>query len=508
MVLAKFPNFRETANVNNVKSVILSCYFNFMVYVPNPIKFGTDGWRGVIAADFTFERVAMLAPIAAQVLEDNYGETAANRLIVVGYDRRFMAEDFACLTAEAIQTAGFDVLLSECFAPTPAFSWAAKAHGALGAIVMTASHNPAIYLGLKVKGAFGGSVPPEITEQIEAKLDQSLAQADKPGKLEMFDPWSSYCQGLQQKVDISAIKNAIASDKLKVYVDVMHGAAATGLERLLGCPVEELNSDRDPLFGGGAPEPLPKYLPDFFRAIKEGAKKYPDSLRVGLVFDGDSDRIAGADGAGNFLSSQVLIPILIEHLAERKGFTGEIVKTVSGSDLIPRLAETYGRSVYQTPIGYKYIGDRMLQAEVMIGGEESGGIGYGTHIPERDALLSALYVLEAVVESGEDLGAIYARLQHKTNFTAVYDRIDLPLANMEVRAKLLERLQHETPQEVAGMPVVDCLDVDGFKFRMSDVTWLLIRFSGTEPVLRLYCQAPTMTEVRQVLEWARDWANS
>ena len=479
-----------------------------MAFTVNPIKFGTDGWRGVIAADFTFERVAMLAPIAAQVLADNYGDTATNRTVIVGYDRRFMAEDFAKLTAEAVQEAGFDVLLSECFAPTPAFSWAAKAHQALGAIVMTASHNPASYLGLKVKSAFGGSVPPEITEQIEAKIGQSLPKADQPGKLEMFDPWASYCQGLRQKVDITAIKNAIASNKLKVYVDVMHGAAATGLERLLGCPVVEINGDRDPLFGGGAPEPLPKYLPDFFKAIKAGAKDYPDSIRVGLVFDGDSDRIAGADAEGNFLSSQILIPILIEHLAERKGFTGEIVKTVSGSDLIPRLAESYGRSVYETPIGYKYIGDRMLQAEVMIGGEESGGIGYGTHIPERDALLSALYVLEAVVESGEGLGSVYKRLQQKTNFTAHYDRIDLPLANMDVRAKLLARLQNETPQKVAGMTVVDCLDVDGYKFRMDDNTWLLIRFSGTEPVLRLYCQATTMPEVKTILEWARDWANS
>ena len=478
-----------------------------MAFTINPIKFGTDGWRAVIAADFTFERVAMLAPIAASVLADNYGDIAQNRTVIVGYDRRFMAEDFAKLTAEAVTEAGFDVMLSECFAPTPAFSWAAKAHNALGAIVMTASHNPAAYLGFKVKSAFGGSVPPEITEQIEAKIGQPLPKAE-PGKLSTFDPWASYCQGLQQKVDIAAISKAIALEKLKVYVDVMHGAAATGLERLLGCSVNEINSDRDPLFGGGAPEPLPKYLPDFFKAIKEGAKQHPDSIRVGLVFDGDSDRIAGADAEGNFLSSQVLIPILIEHLAERKGFTGEIVKTVSGSDLIPRLAESYGRSVYETPIGYKYIGDRMLQAEVMIGGEESGGIGYGTHIPERDALLSALYVLEAVVESGEDLGAIYRRLQQKTDFTAHYDRIDLPLPNMDVRAKLLERLKNETPTEVAGMPVKDCLDIDGYKFRMSDMTWLLIRFSGTEPVLRLYCQAPTMLEVKKVLEWARDWANS
>ena len=479
-----------------------------MAFKINPIKFGTDGWRGVIAADFTFERVAMLAPLAAKVLKDNYGEQTGSNTIVVGYDRRFMAEDFAKLTADAVSEAGFDVLLSECFAPTPAFSWAAKANNALGAIVLTASHNPAAYLGFKVKSAMGGSVAPEITKQIEDILGESVPAAETPGKIELFNPWESYVRGLQAKVDISTIKEAITSGKVKVYVDVMHGAASTGLERLLGCPVTEINSDRDPLFNGGAPEPLPKYLPDFFKAIKAGAKEAPDSIRVGLVFDGDSDRIAGADAQGNFLSSQILIPILMKHLAENKGFSGEIVKTVSGSDIIPRLAEKLGREVYETPIGYKYIGDRMLNAEVMIGGEESGGIGYGTHIPERDALLSALYVLEAVVSYGKDLGAIYAGLEQETEFSAQYDRIDLPLASMDVRAKLLERLANDTPTEVAGKAVKNCLDIDGYKFRLEDDSWLLIRFSGTEPVLRLYCQADNMTEVRKTLEWARDWANS
>ena len=479
-----------------------------MAFTIDPIKFGTDGWRGVIAADFTFERVAMLAPLAAKVLKDNYGELTGSNTVIVGYDRRFMAEDFAQLAAESLQEAGFDVLLSQCYAPTPAFSWAASAQKALGAIVMTASHNPATYLGLKVKSAMGGSVPPEITKQIEAILGQELPKPEKSGKIEKFDPWSSYVAGLKEKVDIAKIKEAITSGKVKVYVDVMHGAAATGLERLLGCPVEELNSSRDPLFNGGAPEPLPKYLPDFLRAIKDDAKENPDSIRVGLVFDGDSDRIAGADGEGNFLSSQILIPILIQHLAQNKGFTGEIVKTVSGSDIIPRVAKLYDRDVYETPIGYKYIGDRMLNAEVMVGGEESGGIGYGTHIPERDALLSALYVLEAIVDSGKDLGAIYAELEETTGFSAQYDRIDLPLPSMDVRAKLLDRLAQDTPTEVAGKKVKDCLSIDGYKFRLEDDSWLLIRFSGTEPVLRLYCQASNMTEVRKTLEWARDWANS
>ncbi|MGK7916384.1 MAG: phosphoglucomutase/phosphomannomutase family protein [Prochloraceae cyanobacterium] len=473
----------------------------------NPIKFGTDGWRGLIAADFTFERVAMLAPLAAKVLADNYAKSTGERRIIVGYDRRFMAEEFAKTAAEAAQAAGFDVLLSKSYAPTPAYSWAAKALDALGAIVITASHNPAYYLGLKVKGAFGGSVSPEVTKQIEALLEVPQQPAEKAGNLELFDPWPSYCQELRSKVKIEKIKQAIASGKLQVYADVMYGAAASGLNRLLDCQIEEIHGNRDPLFGGGAPEPLPRYLSELFRTIKAAASQQENSLRVGLVFDGDSDRIAAVDGQGNFLSSQVLIPILLEHLAKRRGFTGEVVKTVSGSDIIPRLAELYNLPLFETPIGYKYIADRMLTSEVLIGGEESGGIGYGTHIPERDALLSALYLLEAIVESEEDLSTLYTNLQELTKFSSSYDRIDLPLASMEVRFKLLDRLQNQPLQQVAGKAVIDSIAVDGYKFRLADGSWLLIRFSGTEPLLRLYCEASNSVEVHKTLTWARDWAN-
>jgi phosphomannomutase len=474
----------------------------------NPIKFGTDGWRGVIGADFTFERVILLAPLAAKVLEANYGQPETRSRVIVGYDRRFMAEDFAQAAAEAIQAVGFDVLLSHSYAPTPAFSWAAKAQKAIGAIVLTASHNPARYLGLKVKGAFGGSVAPEITQQIEALIPQGPLAPTTPGQLELFDPWESYCQVLRSHVNIEAIRSAIASGKTRVFADVMHGAAATGLERILGIQIEEMNSDRDPLFNGGAPEPLPKYVGDFLDAIRYAAQDEGDTLRIGLVFDGDCDRVAAADGQGNFLSSQILIPILIEHLAQRRGQTGEVVKTVSGSDLIPKVAELYGLSVYQTPIGYKYIGDRMLKAEVLLGGEESGGIGYGHHIPERDALLSALYVLEAAIAANQDLSQLYQNLQDRTGFKSEYDRIDLPLASMEARQKLLDSLTRQPIETVAHQKVVDCLTVDGYKFRLADGSWLLIRFSGTEPVLRLYCEAPTLARVEETLAWARDWANS
>lgn len=478
-----------------------------------PIQFGTDGWRGVIAADFTFDRVTQVAPIAARVLDRVYGHTSSNRTPIVGYDRRFMAESFAQAAAGAIQSAGFDVLLSQTYAPTPAFSWLATQRNTLGAIVLTASHNPAPYLGLKVKGAFGGSVPPEVTKQIEAEIQSETLSSSttpassSPGRLETFDLWPSYCEMLRDKVDIGAIREAIARGQLTVFVDAMHGAAAGGLSKILEMPVQEINGDRDPLFDNGAPEPLPRYLSQLFRTMRTHRRQDDAGLSVGFVFDGDADRIAAVDGEGNFLSSQILIPILIEHLATRRGVTGAVIKTVSGSDLIPRIAKLYDLPIVETPIGFKYIADRMLENRVLIGGEESGGIGYGTHVPERDALLSSLYLLEAIVQSGLELGTLYRRLQEKAGYHYVYDRIDLPLTSMAVRDRLREQLKTSTLTEVAGQPVQDCLTIDGYKFRVADGSWLLIRFSGTEPVLRLYCEAPTMERVRHTLAWAKEWAS-
>lgn len=475
------------------------------------IKFGTDGWRGIIAADFTFERLAMVAPIAAKVLADTYGDTTDGndgKTIIVGYDRRFMAEEFAQKTAERVAAAGFDVLLSDGYAPTPAFSWAAYHKKALGALVLTASHNPGKYLGLKVKGAFGGSIPPDMTQKIESQLTNPLPVVKTPGTIDTFNPWPSYCGELRTKVDLDCIKEMISQDKLTVFADVMHGSAAGGLNQILEMPIREINSSRDPLFEGGAPEPLPRYLSKIFQEIKIHRSQADAGLSVGLVFDGDSDRIAAVDGEGNFLSSQILIPILIEHLASRRKFTGEVVKTLSGSDLFPRVAALYQLPVHETPIGYKYIAERMLSTDVLLGGEESGGIGYGNHIPERDALLSALYLLEAIAQSGQDLSTLYNQLQERTGYTSVYDRIDLHLANMEERTRLQEQLETQPLKEVNSQPVVDCQKIDGYKFRLADDSWLLIRFSGTEPVLRLYCEAATPDQVRQTLKWAKDWANS
>ena len=475
--------------------------------IPKPIKFGTDGWRGIIAADFTFERVAQVAAVSAHVLHRCFGAETGSRTIAVGYDRRFLAAEFARTAAEAIAAQGFDVLFSQDYAPTPAFSYAAKHQNLLGAIVITASHNPAAYSGLKIKGAFGGSVSPEVTKQVEAMLPNLPAPIGDRGTTSTFDPWPDYCEALQAQVDVGAIQQAISSGQLTVFADVMYGSASGGLPRLLGeGSVHELHSEADPLFGGFPPEPLPKYLGEIMATLKQCPSK--QDVQVGLVFDGDSDRIAAVDGQGNFLSSQILIPILIDHLKSRRGYSGEIVKTISGSNLIPAVAKLHGLELHQTPVGYKYIADRMQEAQVLLGGEESGGIGYGHHIPERDALLSALYVLEAVVASGLDLSDYYRTLQEQTGYFSEYDRIDLPLASMDVQAKLLDALATAPPTEVAGKAVTHILDIDGYKLTLADDSWLLIRFSGTEPVLRLYSEAKTLDEVHKHLHWAKDWASS
>jgi len=236
--------------------------------------------------------------------------------------------------------------------------------------------------------------------------------------------------------------------------------------------------------------------------------QHQPGIRVGLVFDGDCDRIAAVDGSGEFLSSQILIPILIEHLVKQRGFTGEIIKTVSTSNLVPSIAKLYNLPIYETPIGYKYIADRMLTTPVLIGGEESGGIGYGNHIPERDALLSALYLLEAIAKSQQDLGDLYRQLEIQTNYNFKYDRVDLHLESMEIRSRLMAELENKPFDKIAKIEVRDRNLTDGYKFNLADDSWLLIRFSGTEPVLRLYCEAASIEQVHQTLAWAKDWAKS
>ncbi|WP_028953473.1 phosphoglucomutase/phosphomannomutase family protein [Synechococcus sp. CC9616] len=477
---------------------------------PNPIRFGTDGWRGVLGVDITVERLLPVAAAAAQELAHSAPDGLNSRTVVIGYDRRFLAPELAEAIAAAVRGCELEPLLTETAVPTPACSWTVVERQALGALVITASHNPPEWLGLKIKGPFGGSVEGEFTAAVEKRLAAGGITAPIPQKVNRFDGRGEHLDGLKRKLDIRALVQGLKAMNLKVIVDPMHGSAAGCISELLGADaqalVEEIRSERDPLFGGNPPEPLERYLDALIISVKEAASTGRPA--VGLVFDGDGDRIAAVDESGRFCSTQLLMPLLIDHLAGARGLPGSVVKTVSGSDLMRLVAEDHGRDVIELPVGFKYIAAEMLAGDVLVGGEESGGVGFGMHLPERDALFAALLVLEALVEGGQALGARLDALKQRHGGASHYDRLDLRLADMEARRRLEGLLAEAPPTEVAGLPVQEVISTDGVKLRLGPSHWLMLRFSGTEPLLRLYCEGPDPQRVASVLGWARDLAEA
>ena len=477
---------------------------------PAPIRFGTDGWRGVLGVDITVERLLRVAAAAAQELAHRAPADLDSRTVVIGYDRRFLAPELAEAITAAVRGSELEPLLTETSVPTPACSWAVVERRALGALVITASHNPSEWLGLKIKGPFGGSVEGDFTAAVERRLAAAGITPPIQGPINRFDGRQDHLEGLRRKLDLTALTDGLRSMNLKVIVDPMHGSAAGCVSELLNGSadglVEEIRSERDPLFGGHPPEPLAPYLTQLITAVQ--ASHAAGTPAVGLVFDGDGDRIAAVDETGRFCSTQLLMPLLIDHLARARQLPGTVVKTVSGSDLMRLVAEGLGREVLELPVGFKYIAAEMLAGEVLIGGEESGGVGFGMHLPERDALFAAMLVLEALVEGGKPLGARLDDLQQRHGGASHYDRLDLRLADMEARRRLETLLADAPPVEVAGSPVQSVISTDGIKLRLGPSHWLMLRFSGTEPLLRLYCDAPDAARVNAVLSWARRFAEA
>ena len=478
--------------------------------VPAPIQFGTDGWRGVLGVDITVERLLPVAAAAAQELAHRAPDDLDSRTVVIGYDRRFLAPELAEAIASAVRGCELEPLLTETPVPTPACSWAVVQRKALGALVITAGHNPAEWLGLKIKGPFGGSVEGDFTAAVERRLAAGGITTPIQGKVTRFDGRREHLDGLRHQFDLRALIHGLKAMNLKVIVDPMHGSAAGCVPELLGAEagelVEEIRSARDPLFGGHPPEPLAPYLGELIAAVQ--ASTATGTPAVGLVFDGDGDRIAAVDETGRFCSTQLLMPLLIDHLGRARNLPGTVVKTVSGSDLMRRVAEGQGREVQELAVGFKYIASEMLAGQVLIGGEESGGVGFGMHLPERDALFAAMLVLEALVEGQKPLGERLDTLQHQHGGTSYYDRLDLRLADMEARRRLEVLLAESTPREVAGTAVQNVITTDGIKLRMGESHWLMLRFSGTEPLLRLYCEAPDAGRVETVLSWAKQFAEA
>ena len=471
---------------------------------PAPIQFGTDGWRGVLGVDITIERLLVVAAAAAQELAYRTPSGLNSRKVIIGYDRRFLAPELAVAVASAVRGCELEPVLTETPVPTPACSWSVVKRKTLGALVITASHNPPEWIGLKIKGPDGASVERDFTEAVERRIVVGVCNSPVEGPTDSFNGRKEHLDGISASFDISAIVSGLKKLGLKVLVDPMHGSAAGCISELLEDTsnlVTEIRSNRDPLFGGNSPEPLSKNLNELINKIRSLKENGTNAL--GIVFDGDGDRIAAIDENGRFCSTQLLIPLLIEHLARVRGLSGCVVKTVSGSDLMRLVAEDVGRDVIELPVGFKYIAQEMTRGDVLIGGEESGGIGFGMHIPERDALFAALLILEALKDSKKTLGGYLKDLESRFGIS-YYDRIDMRLANMDSRRKLEDFLNQTPPSFINNESIIEVISIDGIKLRLGKNFWLMFRFSGTEPLLRIYCEAPTDEKLQSTLKWAKE----
>ena len=464
------------------------------------IKFGTDGWRDIIADRFTFENVRQAAQAHAQYLK-KHGDT-----VVVGFDTRFMSNRFARVAAEVMAANGLRTYLAKTYLPTPALSYAVKHLGAAGGVMITASHNPPEYNGYKMKGPYGGSSTPQIVAEVEAELGrlEAIPEFDA-GKhqLESFDVRSAYFEHLDTLLDLEALRGFSGV----MYHDAMGGAGAGWLEAYakrakLKLEVRPVHGVPNPTFYGVNPEPIASNLESLTAILT--AEKAPV---FGAVTDGDADRIGAVLAGGVYFNSHQIFAVLLDHLT-RKGQRGRVVKTFSGSQVIDKLAAKRGLEVVETPIGFKYITDNFLEGHadpsksVLIGGEESGGMSVLGHIPERDGILNALLMLEAVATSGKSLGELFADIEREVGVTHAYDRYDLHLKASVDKAALMDSLK--TGSGIAGHDVLEVQTKDGVKWLLSGQAWVLFRASGTEPVVRVYSEAPTIAEVKQILDEARN----
>jgi len=458
------------------------------------IKFGTDGWRGVMARDYTFENLSLVAQATMDYLNR---EGLWEKGLVIGYDRRFMSRDFARRVAEIAAGNGIRVRISESYTPTPAVSWAVRQLGAGAGVMITASHNPPEYNGFKIKEHFGGSARPSTTKIVEdivaynmengrRIVDMPYAAGVKKGLIEEFDPCEGYFHQICRYVDL----DLIAKSGIKAIVDPMYGAGSGFIPRLLG-GAAEIHNVENPSFGGQPPEPIGEHLKELSGLVASG------QFQVGLALDGDADRIGAVDETGEFFSSHCIFTVILKHLIEYKKLTGGVVKTVSTTRMVDLLAERYGLTLHETPIGFKHICELMLAEDILMGGEESGGIGVKGHIPERDGILMGLLLLEIMAVNGKGLRQILHEIMDDIGHFH-YRRID---RHIDVAAKdaLIAKLVAEPPEEMDGRRVYATNFSDGFKFIFEGGDWLLIRPSGTEPVLRLYSEAADQEQVDRFL---------
>lgn len=456
------------------------------------IRFGTSGWRAIIADDFTYQNVNLVTESICRYLRESSNQSG--QTLIVGHDTRFMGEKFARVAAEIASKKGFRVLLCNHPTPTPTISHAIRDQKAVGGINFTASHNPPEYQGIKFSTADGAPALPEITKRIEAIIQnaEGLADADG-GSIEEFDARPAYLDDLKTKIDFDAIARAGG----RFAYDALWGTGRGYLDSILreyGLSVETIHDWRDVTFGGQSPEPGEKQVVELIEAVKS------KSLTLGLATDGDGDRFGVIDGGGEFIQPNHLIAILTDYLAESRGWTLGVARSVATTHLVDRVAASRGLKLYETPVGFKFIGELINKDEIILGGEESAGLSIRGHYPEKDGILACLLAAEAVAVRNKSLTAqleeIYARVGKLES-----GRIGVKL-NPEIAEKLKEKLAQE-PSQIGGRDIETINRIDGVKFIFTDGSWMLMRPSGTEPLVRIYAESEDKQDLEVLLEQGR-----
>jgi len=463
------------------------------------IKFGTDGWRGVIAEDYTFDNVRRCAQGFANYL---LAKGKQGQWVVVGYDKRFGSENFAAAVAEVLAGNGLKVYLTQEATPTPVIAYAVVDKKAAGAINITASHNPPTDNGFKVRDATGGAIDPEGLIQIETGIPDNVAQVQslkfnvgvEQGVIVKFDAATPYIDHLKNDklIDLQPIKDA----GLTVMVDTMWGNGAGWFPRLLAggkTRVIEIHNERNPSFPEmKRPEPI---QPNIDVGLKATVDNKADVL---LITDGDADRCGIGDENGQFINQLRVYGLLAYYLLEVRGERGDIVKTLSTTNMLNKLGEIYGVPVHETGVGFKFVAPKMIETNALIGGEESGGYAFRGNVPERDGILAGLYMLDFMVKTGKKPTELLKDLFAKVGGEYFYDRVDSPFTgDHETRKKII---MDNNPKTLGGLKVTELVTIDGFQFKMEDGGWMLIRFSGTEPILRVYCETRHGDKVKAILE--------
>jgi phosphomannomutase len=481
-----------------------------------PIHFGTDGWRAVISDTFTFHNLRLVAQAIADAVRSEswnngaiIGEAPDPNRMIVGFDTRFLSDRYATEVARVLAGNGYTVYLTQADAPTPAISYTVAEMKAIAGIVITASHNAPRYNGVKLKGAYGGSALKEQCRRVEVYLNDNeergrgpnlmdYEQARKSGLLRRFNPLPAYYAHLRNLIDF----DAIAENPQRVVVDSMYGSGRGVIKGILkgtGCEVMEIRGEMNPGFGGVHPEPISRYLGSLAGAISTGMGD------LGLATDGDGDRIGAMDERGNFVDPHKIMALALRYLVEKRGWSGKVVRTVSTTRMIDRLAKNFDVPVVETPVGFNYIADHMLKDDVLIGGEESGGISFKGHIPEGDGALMGLLLVELVASLKASLHELVTDLLENVG-PAHYQRTDLRLSRPVTKDKMTAQLLDETPPAIGGEKVVEVQSTDGVKYILADDSWLLIRPSGTEPVLRVYAEGRSEGMVQALLTYGEEVA--